>query len=491
MIGRTLDIAPPTGATAPDRSSRCCDTINGTLEAEAEAPRKRHAVTWALALYLSCSSPTSVTATDARQGRAPRNPVTHALTGTREFAVGPGRHYAELDAVPWAKLGPGDVVNIHARAKPYVSKFGLRARGTATAKVVINGVTDAQGNRPVISFAGARTAPGSAAVFAKEPAYGESLGGIVIKRGPGDDYLGPKPSFIEIRNLEVHGARGSYTTVAGGTANYGSAACIYVHVGSDILIENVVAHDCAFGIFTMAKDEMLSQAVERITVRNSRVFDNGVPGSWLEHNLYIQADSPVIEGNFIGRLKAGSHGSSFKDRSARLVFRHNYVESSARALDLVHSEEQSQGIAALPHYGTDYVCGNTIVNDSAGAAIHYGGDNLGEQEAGERILAPALPYRRHLYFWDNDVQETVSGWRNSVFDLSLVGTTVEAWNNRFTFGAQARTHYWLEWAGVLRLGPNQVTGRVVASGRDGANAAHWSIATGISPPSDPFLSGLR
>ena len=425
----------------------------------------------------------------ADQGPVPDNPVTARVTGTRTFDIGPGWPDT-FESVPWGTLTAGDVVNVHHRPQPYVAKIGLRAQGTAAAPVVLNGVTDAAGTRPVVSFTGARTAARSREVFTNTPAYGESLGGIVIKRGPADAYFGPKPSHIQIRNLELRDARGSYTTLANKRARYLSAGCIYVHVGADILIENVIAANCAFGIFTMAKDDLLSQAVERITVRNSRIEGNGEPGSWFEHNLYIQADSPIIEGNFIGRVIAGSEGSSFKDRSARLIFRRNYVLSSARAIDLVHSEEQREGIGALPYYGNDYVYGNTIVNDSAGEAIHYGGDNLGEQEEGDEEFVPELPYRAHLFFWNNNVIHRVEGWRNSGFGLSLKSTVADVWGNRFHFGPEAVTHYWVEYAGDLRLGDNQITGEVQESGRDGSNPAMYRITNGNPVPDDDFLRTL-
>src|SRR5262249_7573529 len=198
----------------------------------------------------------------------------------------------------------------------------LRGQGTPANPIVVNGVTDANGNRPVCQFAGARTASGSnpggaANVFTSVPEYGESLGGIVIKRGPDDDYFSYKPQWIEIRNLEVTGANHgtTYTTLAGGSAVFGAAAGIYVQVGRDILIENCIATDNSFGIFAMATDELLSQACERVTVRSCRVFGNGIAGSWFEHNVYLQCANPLIEGNFIGQTRSGSLGSSYKSRA--------------------------------------------------------------------------------------------------------------------------------------------------------------------------------
>src|SRR5436190_17554158 len=333
------------------------------------------------------------------------------MTGLRTFDVGPGQTHAEPDTVPWGSLIAGDVVNIYHRATPYAWKIGLRGQGTQANPIVLNGVTDANGNRPVFQFAGSRTASGSnpggaGNVFSGLPEYGESLGGIVIKRGPNDDYLTYKPQWIEIRNLETRGASSgaTYTTLAGGVVTFGVAAGIYVHVGRDILIENCVSADNGFGIFMMAKDDLLSQATERVTVRSCRVFGNGVVNSWFDHNFYVQCANPVIEGNFIGQTRPGPLGSSYKSRSSGEIFRYNYVEASARACDWVHSEEQADGIAAQADYGITYSYGNVIVNDfslpngGAYAPIHYGGDNQGEQEPGQPVFVPTLAYRTLLYF---------------------------------------------------------------------------------------------
>lgn len=196
------------------------------------------------------------------------NPVTVALTGSHAtYNVGTGQAYAEPDTVPWGALVAGDVVNIYYRATPYKWKIGLRGQGTAESPIIINGVTNEKGQRPQFDFSGARTASGSNPgsgknVFSDTPEYGESLGGIVIKRGPGDDYDSYSPRWIQIKNLEFIGAAdgNSYTTLAGSKVNYSGSAGMYVHLGDDILLENLVIRDNANGIFTMAKDGMFSQA---------------------------------------------------------------------------------------------------------------------------------------------------------------------------------------------------------------------------------------
>jgi hypothetical protein len=441
---------------------------------------------------------------------AESDPVTQPLTGSHQtYDVGPGKAYLEPDTVPWGALVAGDVVNIHYRSTPYRWKLGLRGQGTAQAPIVVNGVTDDQGRRPRFAFDGARTASGSNAgggndVFTATPEYGESLGGIVIKRGSQDDYATYSPRFIQVKNLELSGAASGYqyTTLAGATVGYleGSAG-VYVHIGEDILLENLVIRDNGNGVFTMAKDGLFSQACKRLTVRSCRIYGNGRVGSYREHNLYIQSHLPVIEGNFFGQVRPGSEGSSYKSRSSGEVFRYNHVVASARAVDWVYSEDQQiDGIPKQPEYGTDYAYGNVIISDAnlmsqfATSPIHYGGDNLGEQEPGQAILVPDEPYRQHLYFWNNTVvfrMTQAQAYQANVFDLSLVGTTVDAWNNVFLLdsGAAAPTALsWVQYAGVLHLRGTNLGYAIARSAAESADAAMYAVNTpGTLLTADPML----
>lgn len=405
------------------------------------------------------------------------------LEGLRTFDIGPGWPDT-FDSVPFASLQPGDVVNIHFREEPYRYKFALRAQGTADNPVFINGVVDPDGRKPILDFENAVTAPGSALAFSEAPEYGESLGGIQIKRGQGDSYFGQKPSFIRIQNLELRNVTGTYTGIGGVVREYGDVTtCIYIHASADLILENLDVHDCNFGVLVLAKDGLMSQNSERFILRNSKFWNCGRPWSWFEHCAYVQAAGALVEGNYFGKLVPNAEGSSFKDRSAGLVFRNNFVLSNSRSIDLVESEDQDiDGIITLPSYGTDWVYGNTFVVDSSETAIHHGADNNGEQDFGDELFIPSVRYREVLYFYDNLVTYTLCGWRNMVFDLSTRDTIVEAWNNTFNFNTCTENHHLVEWAGTVRLGPNTFNGPIQFNGRDGYNPDFVRITTGHSPP---------
>jgi hypothetical protein len=434
------------------------------------------------------------------QGVTQTDVCTTAMVGSHAtYNVGPGQTYADLNSVPFGTLVAGDVVNIYAQPTPYKTKIGLRAQGTAAAPIVINGVTDAACNKPVLDFAGAQTAPGSANVFTSVQ-YGEHLGGLTIMRNTRTDAYGVyEPQFIIIQGLQLQDAPNgaTYTTLAGTTDTYAAAGCIWIQQGTDVTIRNNIITNCGFGIFVMAKDGLLSEASVRLNIANNRVYGNGVSGSYTEHNLYVQAADPVVEGNFIGQVRAGSLGSSYKSRSSGEVFRRNTVICSARCLDFVQSEDQQNGIAAQPDYGTDYVYSNVIVS-SGPEAIHYGGDNMGEQNSNavtSVVFVPPVPYRKHLRFWNNTYTLTTSTYKDWIVHLSAQETGMDAWGNtfniNFTGGGQLS---WLQYAGQLRLGPLNVingTQPVDAQTGAGAIAGIYSVTTGNPIPADPKIQQLN
>ena len=443
------------------------------------------------------------------------DPVTTAMTGAHAtYDVGTGKPYAEPDTVPWCALVAGDVVNIYWRATPYKWKFALRGSGTQAAPIVVNGVTDSSGHRPQFDFNGARTASGCNScgtnnIFNTASQWSmEDYAGILVRGGVSDPY-GYKPKWIVIKNLEMSGAKSvnSFVNLSGVSTRYAGTAGIWLQPSADVVLENNVVYDHDWGIFTMSKDDTFLEACERITIRNSRVYGNGVVGSYTQHNVYIQTTNPLVEGNYFGVLRPGAAGSSYKSRCSGEIFRYNYVEASARAIDWVYAEDSggeagstATGIATQPDYGTDYAYGNIIVNDCslgncAANPIHYGGDNCGEQDDTSTpfVQSPYVPYRSHLYFFNNTVVSRVNStdsYRTSVFQPSLRDTTIEAWNNVFYFSGTSR-FAWVASAGKINLrGNNLVYGATVYDASDLALPVNYSISElGTIVSTDPkFVS---
>jgi hypothetical protein len=432
---------------------------------------------------------------------------TTALTGTHHtYNIGLSGSTDTFQNVPFAALVAGDVVNIYPGT--YKWKIGLRAQGTAADPVIINGVTDSACNKPILDFSGSTTAPGSTNLYAANTS--EKLGGIVVIRaGSGDTLMPPdaygsyEPQYIIVQGLQLQNATNgaTYTSYTGSTGTFMDAGCIWSQSGEHLVYRNNVMTGCGFGFFAMAKDGLLSETNQFVTLANNWIALNGASGVYLDHNVYMQANAPVVEGNFFGQVVAGGLGSSYKDRSAQSVIRYNTVSCALQCFDLVESDDQAgDGIVTLPWYGTDYVYNNTIVS-SGTPVIHYGGDNFGEQNSGgfsTTLFVPPQPYRKHLLFWGNTYTLTTSTYSDAVMKLSYSGASVDAWNDTFALGfTGGGAESWVWWAGTLRLGPGTVTtgATAIPAWSNGPNATatpgFYSVTTGNPTPSDPNLALLH
>ena len=352
------------------------------------------------------------------------------LVGTgRTFDLGPGRRYTDASKVPWLSLRRGDVVNVHHRAKPYRVKIALAARGTYREPVVINGVTDADCNRPTISAANARIADDAVAAGFFRTEDTERLGAIFLYRRPTDPW-GSRPRHVKIRNLVVTGAReGTRYTGQDGVrrTHLAGAAGIYAIVVDHLTVENCTITGNGNGVFVNSRDD--DEASSHVILRANALYDNGNPGSWLEHNVYVQARRALYEGNLIGQLVKGAEGSSLKDRSSGTVVRYNRIDAAARALDLVEIEGGIRRVFEDPLYDSAWVYGNLVVDDLSGerrassSLVHFGGDN------DERY------YRRGTLHWYHNTMLTRGDkdefWYIVSFDTPALGERVLASNNAF------------------------------------------------------------
>lgn len=381
------------------------------------------------------------------------------MTGSHAtYDVGPGKPYTELTNVPWLSLQAGDVVNIHYRAEPYRTKIGLRAQGTANAPVVINGVTSDTCQRPVLNGESAVTA-----TDARTAGFGRDIQGaglIQIYRSPTDPYDTFTPRHITIQNLMLTGAKGgkSFKDNAGASATYGTfSAAIYAVRVHNLTVENCEITGNGLGVFTNTKGDTQDSYSANIIIRRNRIYDNGYTTDDHEHNLYIQARRALYEGNYIGQAFAGS---SIKDRSSGTVIRYNMILASARAIDLVETEEEYfSNVEPDPLYHYAWVYGNIIVNDgqapggSAVNIVHWGFDN---NQAKSRAGT--------LYFYQNTLINRVAQskfWYTVPFQLGKdgqapAGIKVEAASNIF-WNAGGNEWRFLSNVGTLQfMGSNYV-----------------------------------
>ena len=446
------------------------------------------------------------------QGATETFVVTSAIvSAVHTYNIGLSGSTDTFANVPWSQLACGSVVNIYQGT--YAYKIGLRGIGcTASNPIIINGVSDSSGHKPVLNFANALTAPGSKNLYAASGI--EVQGGIIIVRnGSSDPYDTPDaygtmsgtPSYVLIQGLQIQGAVGGkpFTNHAGATANYiVGAGGIWVQQGQHVVLRNNDITGNDEGIFVMAKDGMLTEAGGYISSINNRVWLNGVSGSPTYHNFYMQSVAPVTTGNYIG-VTIGGGGSSYKTRSAQDVFTHNYVVCGAQCLDFVEPQDQTNGIAVQPFYGTDYLTGNTIIS-SGQVCIHFGGDNEGQQDqstdATHTVFQPpantsATPYRHVFYWWNNTCQLTSSGYNQAITRLSTFAQTGYVWNSTFNLNWTGGGRLSWDWyAGTLNFGPGEVVSGPApqpawANGAsDTPPAGAFSVTTGNPVPTDPNIA---
>lgn len=310
--------------------------------------------------------------------------VSQPLTGSHAtYNAGPGQTYASLTAVPWLSLQGGDVVNIFYQPAHYATHFAIQAVGTASAPIVINGVTDANCNRPVIDGAGAvESTDELAAGFWNSGAQQtvESEGVIVFVWGPKQAFA-TLQSYITIQNVEVTGGKGTnhYTNHSGQSVSYDSSGTsgIYAVAISHVTFQYDTITGNDEGIFVNSQDDQ--RRSDNLILRGNDIFANGQVGNQSVHATYVQGLHVLYEGNFYGANIAGSEGGALKDRSSGTVIRNNYVQCSLRCLDLVDSETVPS-IIDDPLYSIAWVYGNIIDDDCAlavcsGDLIHWGGDS--------------------------------------------------------------------------------------------------------------------
>ncbi len=348
------------------------------------------------------------------------------------YEVGPGKPYANIGDVPWESLGPGDTVLIYWRAQPYKEKWVIAVQATEQQPLVVRGVPNDQGELPVIDGRDATTRT-------QLDYWNEPRG--VIKIGAASRPNVQTATWIVVENLDIRSGRPPYqfSDDAGNTQSYASnAASFYVEDGQHIVLKNCIIHDSGNGIF-------VSPAARDITIDGNWIYDNGIEGSYYEHNAYTEAIGMVYQFNHFGPLRQDCGGNNLKDRSAGLVVRYNWIEGGNRQLDLVDAEGNA-AIVNDPSYRQTFVYGNILIEpDGAGNSqiLHYGGDS-----------GTTGDYRKGmLYFYNNTVVSTRAG-NTTLMRLSTNDETADARNNILYVTASGDKLAMLDASGALHLRHN-------------------------------------
>ena len=221
------------------------------------------------------------------------------------YEVGPGMSYENIGDVPLESLNPGDSVLIHYRTEPYCEKWVIARSGTVSDNIVFSGVPGSGGELPVID--------GRDAVTRLELNYWSEERGVINLGGsniPDQD-----PDYVIIENLDIRSGRSPFTFTddSGQPGSYSdNAASIYAVSGDYITIKNCILRDCGNGFFA-------SHQSSNITIECCHIYDNGVEGSYYQHNNYTESNGIVFQYNHFGPLRAGCEGNNLKDRSCGTV----------------------------------------------------------------------------------------------------------------------------------------------------------------------------
>ncbi len=360
--------------------------------------------------------------------------VVSAAEG-RVYEVGEDKEFTSLFDVPWGELNPGDTVKIYWREEPYREKICISRAGTAEAPITITGVPGPDGQLPVITGENAVVSPKYS--FWNDNRCVLKIGGARYEGSMSDPASGRIPKYIIVENLDLRSARPTYGGEPGYTfinhngqvTNYlTNASAIYIEYGENIVIRNCDMHDCGNGFFTASQ-------TKNILVQGNRIYDNGIKGRGLEHNVYTSTENIIFEYNYFGPVREPQMGvtcgNNLKDRSAGTVIRYNYFVGGNRALDLVEAGE----FVHLPQYRQTFVYGNVIIDIGQGTnrnVIHYGGDNgVIYDDDWNAIGDDTTNYRKGtLYFYNNTVIHRRPGIQQ-IFQIQSNDETVDARNNIF------------------------------------------------------------
>jgi hypothetical protein len=368
----------------------------------------------------------------------------HASNLGKDYEVGPGKAYQNLNDVPFETLGPGDSVRVHWRSTPYREKVLISNQGTATDPIVFCGIPDGPaGARPILDGRGATTRP--------QTKFGPSAGqnsnveetGVVIVF-PGVHWYQQKPRYIVISGLQIQGARtdpdaskADFYDETGKARKYGTyggksgGSAVYIWGAENITVRGNVLTDSGNGLMAMSQfDEKTTS--RHILIEGNDFHNNGNPGSYGTHNAYTEAIDIVFQYNSFGRLADGAEGDAIKDRSAGTVIRYNRIEPGEFMVNLVDaSSSNREAFVADPSYAHTWVYGNifldrpnpntavfpngtSFVKDGdlwstalSHALIHYGGDSYNY----------AYYRRGTLHFYSNTVVIQADGSKNSAVSL--------------------------------------------------------------------------
>jgi len=324
------------------------------------------------------------------------------------YEVGPGRAYERIIDTPTHDLQPGDSVVVYYKQEPYYEKFLLHGIGTAEQPIVLLGIADSLGNRPILD--------GTNAITSRQFGFWNEVRQLVLV----GLYETLVSDNIIIDGFEIRNANDnhSFTDDRGEQAVYAENACaIRAEHCKNLTIRNCWLHHCMNGFQNGETPDQQNVLLESCWIEQNGAGKD--PARYLEHNIYVGGRGVHLTVQYCRFGELLNDGQQLKSRAQTNIIRYNWIEGGHNSqLDLVDGTFGDSIIANA------YVYGNVIIKpDSTNNSrfIHFGGDQAGNTRRGT------------LYFYNNTciIRSTRNWGTRRLFELSRDSAYVIADNNIF------------------------------------------------------------
>jgi hypothetical protein len=446
------------------------------------------------------------------------------------YEVGPSQTFKTLALVPFSTIAPGSTVRLHNEdttgLHPTVYPEYLEISQPATAEQPFRmcGVPDAMGNLPIIDGANAT----------EDSDASNDLAGYGLLTIYNPKSLASWPKFVAAQYIAVEGiqfrnARPGYSY--GAKQNWqDSAACIHISelqnaafVGNDI-------GNCGNGVLSdFNSNGGWGSSDLNILWEGNHIHNNGIAGSKLDHQMYLQSWGNVVQFNRIDDYTSGALGVNIKSRGLQDIFRYNYFGDGAqREMDLVdvkdapaymsfagflgggansfhalHGSDNysaDQLAAEQEAWNSHFVYGNIYQNSTSTAPIHFSMDTSG----GELARKGSLYWYNNTFYQKECATCAATSWTlfdttggNGTYYPQAEFQTVQAYNNIIWMNNTAKPAFqWSDYSVFIGIGAGNLLpsnwGSDLMTGGTGSgwNTSATADAYQNSLPLDLHLTGF-
>jgi hypothetical protein len=382
------------------------------------------------------------------------------------YEVGPSQTFKTLASVPFPTMVPGSTVRLHNEDKTrlhpteYHEYVQISQPATAEQPFRMCGVPDAAGNLPIID--------GTTATGRPDTSQDVAGYGLLTLHNPNSFAYWPKfvaAQYITIEGIQFRNAKPgvSYTTPTGSSQNWqNAAACIHISEAQNVAFVGNDIGSCGDGVLSdFNSNGGWGSSDLNVLWEGNHIHNNGIAGSNLDHQMYLQSWNNVVQFNRIDKYTTGATGANIKSRGLQDIFRYNYLGDGAqREMDLVDVKDApaymsfagflgggtnsfhalyskdpypaDQIAAEQEAWNSHFVYGNIYQNSASTAPIHFSMDTSG----GELARKGSLYWYNNTFYEESCATCSASLWTlfdttggNGTYFPQVEFPTVQAYNN--------------------------------------------------------------